>query len=545
MNKNLLKLCLASFFIFLFPLLIQIIFAEFVREGEFNTRFGWPLMLMMVAMLHRSKLIYCLSIIPFMLTATADISYVVLFGGVFTTATMEAVMQTDSGEAFEFFVFYSSPLVIVLLSFYWAIAVYLLSQVKLEFNNSKAKKFVFYSGLILTIVVTYRISVMHKYYDTIPGVMGSIPSYFTSNVSLQKEIQQRQTLVDNNQYQIEQLMPLAGKQTYVVVIAESLNRNHMSLYGYHRQTTAELELFNHQLTVFDDVISSHAQTRKSLSLALTEANTNNGKNYRQSLSVVDLANKAGYKTWWISNQQPLRSAFTAFSKQADQQQFISNDFKGVENRRYDGFMLPYIEQALADEADKKVIFVHLMGSHASYANRYPAEFNKFNDEQVKAYRDDVSERQISKINSYDNSVAYTDIVVANVITQLAEQKVAASLILFADHGEEVFDSKDISGHGPDNVTAGMLEIPFLVWMSEQQKHYFNSDVNGKDLLMRITQNTDQPHKLDDLFYTLADFMMLRSDALDLSQSFFAKIDGNQKAVDRKVYKKSYEKDIRL
>lgn len=534
MNKPLLKLLLLTFFIFLFPLVMQINFAEHVREGEFNTRFGWPLIILMLAMLHKNTWLYRLSVIPFMITATADISYAYLFGGVFTTATIEAVMQTDIKEFSEFFEFYFSLPLLLILTFYWSVCLSLMYKLDLNLYQSKAYKTIFYLGAFMAVVVTYRVAIMNKYYDTIPGVMGSVPSYAASSVSIESEKELRAKLVQTRT--INDVLNKDEAMTLVFVIGESLNRNHMSIYGYHRDTTPSIEKHASQLVVFNDVISSHAQTRKSLSHALSEATLDNKKSHRESLSILDVANQAGFKTWWISNQQPLRHFFSAVADQADITQFISNDYSGVENERYDGFMLPYVQEAIEDKTERKAIFIHMMGSHAQYRNRYPERFELFEDRNVRGYKPDLSVSQIDKINSYDNSVLYTDHVVGNIIELLKSTEKKSSLVMLSDHGEEIFGHKNISGHGPDNVTAGMLEIPFLLWMSKDQ---LNSNLHH-----RIQLNTDAPFRLDDFFIAAVDLMGVRDQQFDFEKSFFSLGHSNIQKAPRVVYKKQYETEIR-
>jgi heptose-I-phosphate ethanolaminephosphotransferase len=158
-------------------------------------------------------------------------------------------------------------------------------------------------------------------------------------------------------------------QTYVIVVGESLNRNHMSLYGYDRETTPNLNRLSSEFIKFDNVVSAFAQPRPSLSVSLTEADTVNGLTEAKAISLLGAMKKAGFKTWWISNQQPLRKPTTAMAALADVEHFISHDFHGVEVNRYDGYLLPSVKAAIADKAPHKVIFVHLMGSHLQYTNR--------------------------------------------------------------------------------------------------------------------------------------------------------------------------------
>ena len=537
-NKALYLSVFATFFVFLFPLLIEISFSDFVREGEYNSRIGWSLIFIFLGLLHKKAWLHTALLIPFMITGSVDIGYAISFGGVFTTATIEAVLQTDLHEASEYAASYTSPTLMLILALYWSGCLLLLSKVNFHASRTRARTVFLSLGIILTLVASYRITIMQKYYDTIPGVMGSIPSYYRGHMGVKAETDKRQLLVENVRKSDESFELATEKsQTYVFIIGESLSRHHMGIYGYHRDTTPELSAISEELHVFQDVISSHAQTKASLSLALTEARVKGEKNYRDTLSIVDLANLAGFKTWWISNQQPLRTTFSAIAAQADETDFISNDFKGVEVRRFDEFLTPYVQAALDDNVDKKAIFIHTMGSHAQYKNRYPDSFDKFQDKNVMAYTDDPSNRQIEAINNYDNSVLYSDYFASGIIKLLkssdAELK---ALTLISDHGEEVFDKINVKGHSPDNVTANMVDIPFINWLSDGFDEHRAGSVEA------IRNNVNKPFMLHDFYHYSAQLMGIRSAYNDPSKSLIsAEFNAPEQ---RKVYRLSYETELR-
>lgn len=538
-NKALLITALSTFFVFAFPLLIEVTFSDFVREGEYNSRLGWTLIFIFVGLMHKKRWIHNLLLTPFIITGTADIGYAITFGGVFTTATIEAVMQTDPSEASEFASAYASPTLFSIYAVYWAGCLFLLKQINFDVAQTKTRTTFVYLGILLTIVAGYRITVMGKYYDTIPGVMGSMPSYYAGNIGVQNEINRRQNLINETQL-ADEAITLANQdssQTYVFIIGESLNRNHMSVYGYFRPTSPKLDAHSNDLTVFTDAISSHAQTNASLRLALTQANVANKMSSFDSLSVIDIANLAGFKTWWISNQQPLRRTMSAIGSQADETQFLSNDFQGVEVHRFDEFMQPYLQQALDDSAAKKAIFIHMMGSHAQYRNRYPAEFERFTDENVRAFESPASSRQIDAINTYDNSVLYTDHVVADMLVSLEQSDASIkALTLIADHGEEVYDQINVKGHSPDNVTSSMVDIPFITWVSDEFKTSRTNDYQA------MSQNADAAFRLDDFYHVAAGIMGISSPYNDATKSLTS---GDYEAPkQRKIYRKIYERDLR-
>lgn len=519
-----------------FPLLIEVTFSDHVREGEYNSRLGWSLILMLIGLVSRKPNLIKLLLIPFIIGGTIDIGYAISFGGVFTTATLEAVFNTDTSEALEYAASYASVPLAVIISAYWLILLLIFQYLHFNVSATKAKTSFLVLGVILSLTAGYRITIMQKYHDTIPGVLGSMPSYYRGNIGLQQEINLRKDLIANTSVDVT-LEQEQESQTYIFLIGESINRNHMSVYGYHRNTTPLLKQLNENIVVFNNVVSSHAQTNASLRVALTSATAEQGNEYRKALSIIDTANMAGFKTWWISNQQPLRATLASIADQADETQFISNDYQGVEVNRYDGFMLPYIEEALADEAKHKVIFIHMMGSHAQYANRYPKDFNHFSDNNVQAYEEDLSQGKIDSINQYDNSVLYTDFVVNETLVLLKENSAhIKALTLFSDHGEEIYDKINVKGHSPDNVTANMIEVPLITWVSEE------FELTKPSRYRTMHDNRNEGFRLDNLFHYANQLMGISSSHITPSKSL-ASQDFSPKA-ERRVYKKSYENDLR-
>jgi heptose-I-phosphate ethanolaminephosphotransferase len=535
-NRPLYIAFLAIFFALAFPLIIEITFSDFVREGEYNSRLGWTLILMFIGLMSNKPWLIKLLLIPFIIGGSIDIGYAISFGGVFTTATLEAVFNTDANEALEYAASYASLPLATILGFYWLILFGILKRIHFNFDRSKTRTAFLALGMLLTLTAGYRITIMQRFHDSIPGVLGSMPSYYKGHMGLQQEIALRHQLV-NTIKNDTQLAHSQESQTYIFLIGESINRNHMSVYGYHRETTPFLNQLDQEAIVFSDVISSHAQTNASLRVALTSSAAEQGKDYRKSPSIIDTANMAGFKTWWISNQQPLRATLASIADQADITQFISNDYQGVEVNRYDEFMLPYIEDALADKAKHKVIFIHMMGSHAQYTNRYPQEFNQFKDNDIRAYEDDLSQGKINSINQYDNSVLYTDSVVQKTLEILKQDGAAIkALTLFSDHGEEVYDQINIKGHSPDNVTANMIEVPLITWVSKGFTY------SKPQIRTALEDNQNQGFRLDNLYHYATDLIGISSQQVlkknSLASSQFVA------ATERKVYKKSYEQALR-
>jgi heptose-I-phosphate ethanolaminephosphotransferase len=208
--------------------------------------------------------------------------------------------------------------------------------------------------------------------------------------------------------------------TLVLVLGESTNRQRMSLYGYPRATTPRLDAMRDQLAVFDNVVTPRPYTIEALQQVLTFADEQNPDAYLTTPSIVNLMKQAGYKTFWITNQQTMterNTMLTTFSEQADEQVYLNNN-REQNTRQYDGDVLAPFSKALADPAPRKFIVVHLLGTHMSYKYRFPEEYDHFKDRQGAP--EWVTDDQLPTYNSYDNAVLYNDFVVSRSLPAVAE-----------------------------------------------------------------------------------------------------------------------------
>ena len=299
--------------------------------------------------------------------------------------------------------------------------------------------------------------------------------------------------------------------TLVLVIGESTNRQRMSLYGYPRNTTPELDKLRDQLAVFDNVITPRPYTIEALQQVLTFADEENPDLYLKTPSIVSVMKQAGYKTYWITNQQTMtkrNTMLTTFSEQADEQVYLNNN-RNQNARQYDGDVLAPFAKALADPAERKFIVVHLLGTHMSYQYRYPPTFDKFTDRQgVPA---GISDDQLPTYNSYDNAVLYNDFVVSSLIKDYAKTDPNGFLLYLSDHGEDVFDSAGHStlGRNEGKPTAPMYTIPFMAYASPKWRETHD---------WSFASDLQRPYSSSQLIHTWADLAGLSFDEWDRSKS---------------------------
>lgn len=309
-------------------------------------------------------------------------------------------------------------------------------------------------------------------------------------------------------------------ETYIVVIGESLNKKHMGLYGYFRDTSPLLSREN-DLLVFENAYSNHTHSTPVFSLSLTEANQYNNKTYYSSLSVMDILKKADFEMFWISNQVQYGvwdNLVTVVAQKADHVQFFNKNVgRTTESQKFDSVVLKAIEDILAQNTERnRVIFVHLMGNHSDYCSRFPKTYERFQGKLSKNLYGALSDKnRHKKINCYDNSVLYNDYVVSEILRSVKKKKGTAGFIYFVDHADDVFSNL---GHNSDRFSYSMTAIPFLAWFSKgYQRQYPNRYQTFEDNQNMIFSN--------DLFYnTLIGLFDIQTDrynrSYDLSSSHY-------------------------
>ncbi|WP_298067842.1 sulfatase-like hydrolase/transferase [uncultured Mailhella sp.] len=252
--------------------------------------------------------------------------------------------------------------------------------------------------------------------------------------------------------------------TLVVLIGESSSRHHWGLYGYFRDTTPELAAMQDELFVFDDAISPFGRTTLSVAAALSCRDVPGVG----ELPLVNVFRQAGFEAVWISNQTTIddTNMIVRLVTGADRKIYLNRGGDQGYIRQFDDKILPALDSVLAQDspAGRRVVFVHTMGSHVNYASRYPEAFSRFisgGDIQEKPWFTGSAKKYI---NHYDNSIVYTDHIIAAVIKRLRTVPNSA-LLFFSDHGEEVYDTRKHHGHHDSMESRYYVDIPFLFWLS--------------------------------------------------------------------------------
>lgn len=210
------------------------------------------------------------------------------------------------------------------------------------------------------------------------------------------------------------------------------------------------------LVAFDSVTSMATKTVRSLKTILSSYRED-GTNWWDHTTIVDVAKACGYRTEWISAQE--RNGVygvlaTQYAMLCDTATFLSDQNMPP----YDGSLL---EIGVGD--NRKVLFYHLAGSHPSFDQRYPETFRGFDQSEYM----DKPEWQRSNYATYDTSLLYTDSVVTEIFNRHAGEDAVG--ILLSDHGLDFYATDPhYCGHAKNDESSLRFarDIPFMMWMSD-------------------------------------------------------------------------------
>lgn len=251
----------------------------------------------------------------------------------------------------------------------------------------------------------------------------------------------------------------------VAVIGETSRADNWQLLGYPRPTTPEL-MGRSNLIAFPHAYSQSNTTHKSVPMLLSHLDASNfGDSIYYVKSFITAFKEAGYHTSFISNQNRNHSFIDRFGEEADECIFIRDLPQNKGRLCIDTDLLPYLDSALCNSHENKLIVLHTYGSHFSYADRYPASSAYFKpDAPAEA---EPSHRPVL-VNAYDNTIRLTSRILDSIMTRLSSTDTEAAMIYTSDHGEDIFDdSRHLFLHASPCPTYWQIHVPFLIWGNDR------------------------------------------------------------------------------
>lgn len=392
---------------------------------------------------------------PFVLLTAADMSISLYswctFGTTFNDGFAISVLQSDPDEVVKMLGMY----IPYLCAFAFLSLLFLAVIIKYDVSLPTKKV----TGILLLIVISgslfsacqfaYKDAKNKKAFS--PYILASrfatyTPFFNLNYFALAAKEHQRLLSIANTVPYFQLSVRDTGIDTYVLIVGESVRVDNMSLYGYTRSTTPQVEAQRKQIKLFNQAISGAPYTALSVPLSLTADSVLSHDIHNYPDNIINMANQAGFQTFWLSSQSAFRQNGTAVTSIA------MRAMETVYVRGFDELLLPHLSQALQQNTQqKKLIVLHLNGSHEPACSTYP---------QSSA----VFQPQDDQDACYDNSIHYTDSLLGQVFELLKDRR--ASVMYFADHGlERDPTKKNVYFHGGREASQQAYHVPMFIWYS--------------------------------------------------------------------------------
>jgi len=296
----------------------------------------------------------------------------------------------------------------------------------------------------------------------------------------------------------------------LLVVGETGRADHFSLNGYSRATNAELA--HRQVLSFAEVSSCGTSTAASLPCMFSQLGRKAfEKRDRDQENLLDVLQRAGYAVLWLDNQAGCKGLCDRVPN-AMAGDVVAGDEKAIkglcdpQGECLDETLMLGLDKRLATlpaerRAKGVVLVLHQMGSHGpAYYKRSPQSHKRFTPECTTNVLQQCENSAL--VNAYDNSIVYTDHVLALGIDWLKTHvgDYAPAMLYVSDHGESLGEN-NLYLHGLPYAVAPreQTHVPMVIWLPEQDPLTSCLAAQTKDALSH-----------DNLFHTVLGLVGARS-----------------------------------
>ncbi|ENM5743859.1 phosphoethanolamine--lipid A transferase [Vibrio metoecus] len=299
------------------------------------------------------------------------------------------------------------------------------------------------------------------------------------------------------------------------VLGETARVQNYQYFGYPRDTNAYTQPF--QPIFFKNVASCGTATAISVPCMFSNMTRDNFDRNRADNqdNVLDILQRAGISLLWKEND----GGDKGVAKNIPLKELARDKREGLcdGDTCYDIAMLENLDQEIADQNGNRMIFMHIIGSHGpTYFKRYPKEMAVYQPDCPRADIENCSVEQI--VNTYDNTIRYTDYVLAQLMTKLEslQKDYNTALIYISDHGESLGENGMFLHGMPYNLAPDyQTQVPLLVWMSQGFSQSKGIDVDC------LRSKTHLPYSHGNLFHSLLGVMDVSTEAYETSLDLFS------------------------
>ena len=408
----------------------------------------------------------------FILVGAAAQYFIMTYGIVIDRSMIANIIDTTPAESYALM----TPQMLLTLGFSGVLAALIACWIKIKPATSRLRSVLFRGANILVSVLLILLVAALFYKD--------YASLFRNNKELVKSLSPSNSIVASwSWYSHQRLanLPLVRigedahrnplmqnekrKNLTILIVGETSRAENFSLNGYPRETNPRLAKDN--VVYFPNTASCGTATAVSVPCMFSDMPR---EHYKEELAqhqegVLDIIQRAGINVLWNDNDGGCKGACDRVPH-TDMTQWKLDQFC-KDKSCIDDVNLYRLDNVLDGIKQDTVLVIHLMGSHGpAYYNRYPDSFRKFTPTCDTNEIQDCDHQSL--INTYDNSILYTDSVVSRTIDALKARQanMNTALIYLSDHGESLGES-GIYLHGTPYMLAPeqQTHIPFMFWLS--------------------------------------------------------------------------------
>lgn len=277
------------------------------------------------------------------------------------------------------------------------------------------------------------------------------------------------------------------KKNVIIIVIDALRSDHLSLFGYERQTTPFLDSLyaSGNLRKVDLSFAVAAESYKGINAVLrSKIWANLGKN---DFSLQHLLKDQGYELNFIlsGDHTNFDGLKYAYGDDSDFNSYLDGSItKKYSDPNDDRIIWEGFEKISAYNNNPSYFHFHLMSVHNlglrlnTFKNYTPAANTTFDVENYT--------------NGYDNGVLQADNSVKHILSGLAEKGYLQNsiVVITGDHGESLGE-KDKFGHGRSIYTNQIL-TPILIYDSENVEYKNTSYASSIDIAPTIVDRLGLP-----------------------------------------------------
>jgi lipid A ethanolaminephosphotransferase len=317
----------------------------------------------------------------------------------------------------------------------------------------------------------------------------------------------------------KRVVSVSGQKPMLVVfvLGETARAANFSLGGYSRPTNPALSRIK-DLIYFPEVASCGTSTAISVPCLFSDMGRSgfDAEEAKARDNLIDIALRTGLEVQWYGNNTDCKGVCRSVpERRVDRTQHPQ---ACIEDRPcMDGALFEDFFRSLSDIQRDRFTVIHTLGSHGpGYHLRYPGEFEQFKPacREVDFAKCSVAE----VVNAYDNTLLYTDHLLATTIERLTaiSDRVDVAMLYVSDHGESLGENGLFLHALPYAIAPEtQTRVPMIFWASPG----FKQRVAVEPSCAREQSRETVSH--DHIFHTLLDLLEIQSVAKRRELAIFA------------------------